>query len=79
MAKRFLLVSRTFFLAVIGLLVSAYGVASPPPPAATIYVTDSDHNRIVWIDDMTGAGWTTLDTFGHGLGRFRGPSGIFVR
>jgi DNA-binding beta-propeller fold protein YncE len=40
--------------------------------AGRIYVADSNNGRIVRVDDMTGAGWTTLAWPGH-------PEGIFVR
>src|SRR2546425_8139182 len=53
------------------------GVISPPPVPA-IYVADESNNRIVRMDDMTGAGWTPFGTFGSGMNQFRFPSGIFV-
>src|SRR5438876_11727793 len=54
------------------------GVISPPP-VPKIYVADESNNRIVRMDDMTGAGWTEFGTFGSGPNQFRFPSGIFVR
>src|SRR5437879_8503653 len=53
------------------------GVISPPPIPA-IYVADESNNRIVRMDDMTGAGWTPFGTFGSGMNQFRFPSGIYV-
>src|SRR5438876_1000815 len=53
------------------------GVISPPP-VPKIYVADESNNRIVRMDDMTGAGWTPFGVFGSGPNQFRFPSGIFV-
>src|SRR5439155_1519826 len=53
------------------------GVISPPP-VPKIYVADESNNRIVRMDDMTGAGWTELGMFGSGPNQFNGPFGIFV-
>ena len=39
---------------------------------------DRRNDRIVRIDDMTGAGWTTLGTKGSGVNQFDTPIGIFV-
>jgi sugar lactone lactonase YvrE len=41
-----------------------------------IYITDPGNNRIVRIDNMTGAGWTTFGTAGTGVGQFSLVSGI---
>lgn len=46
------------------------------PAAGQIFV--SDINRIVRIDDMTGAGWISFGTPGNGIGQFHPPTGIFV-
>ncbi len=50
--------------------------------AGRIYVADSDNHRVVRMDDMTGAGWTTLGSHGNGINRFdlryNRPSGVFV-
>jgi len=43
-----------------------------------IYVTDAANNRIVRIDDMTGAGWISFGTSGSGTYQFDSPHGIFV-
>lgn len=43
-----------------------------------IYVGDAGHNRIVRMNDMTSAGWTTLGTRGAGINQFDLPNGIFV-
>src|SRR2546430_14858550 len=40
------------------------GVISPPP-VPKIYVADESNNRIVRMDDMTGAGWTQFGTLGR--------------
>src|SRR5437016_78499 len=53
------------------------GVISPPP-VPKIYVADESNNRIVRMDDMTGAGWTPFGTSGSGPNQFRFPFGIFV-
>ena len=53
------------------------GVISPPP-VPKIYVADASNNRIVRMDDMTGAGWTEFGTFGNGPNQFSSPFGIFV-
>jgi sugar lactone lactonase YvrE len=41
-----------------------------------IYVADAAGNRIVRVNDMSGAGWTSYGSFGSGIGRFSGPAGI---
>jgi hypothetical protein len=41
-----------------------------------IYITDPGNNRIVRIDNMSGAGWTTFGTAGSGVGQFMLASGI---
>ena len=43
-----------------------------------IYVIDAGNARIVRMDDMTGAGWTTFGTSGSGANQFSMPHGIFV-
>src|SRR5437667_1337017 len=53
------------------------GVISPPP-VPKIYVVDESNNRIVRMDDMTGAGWTAFGVFGSGPNQFRLPIGIYV-
>src|SRR3989454_3252589 len=53
------------------------GVISPPP-VPKIYVADESNNRIVRMDDMTGAGWTPFGTSGSGPNQFSIPIGIFV-
>src|SRR5438876_4586703 len=53
------------------------GVISPPP-VPKIYVADESNNRIVRMDDMTGAGWTPFGTSGSGPNQFSSPCGIFV-
>jgi hypothetical protein len=38
----------------------------------------TDNTRIVRINDMSGAGWTTLGTVGNGTNQFDLPDSIFV-
>ncbi len=57
---------------------SAPPTPSGPLPSAQIYVTDLGNNRIVRVDDMSGAGWTTLGSQGGGTNQFDKPRGIFV-
>jgi streptogramin lyase len=47
--------------------------------AGRIFVVDADNHRIVRMDDMTGAGWTTFGTSGTGVNQFVVPSTIFVK
>jgi sugar lactone lactonase YvrE len=60
--------------------VNVTGSSTNPP--AHIYITDQNNNRIVRIDDLTGAGWVSLgkagNTSGTGVGEFWGPAGIAV-
>ncbi len=46
--------------------------------AGRIYVADMGNGRIVRVNDMTGAGWTTLGTPGTGVHQFNKPLGVFV-
>jgi streptogramin lyase len=46
--------------------------------AGRIYVADLKNNRIVRMNDMTGAGWTTLSISADGVNRFEDPRAIFV-
>jgi sugar lactone lactonase YvrE len=48
-------------------------------PDQRIYIADSGNNRIVRIDDMTGANWTAFGTLGAGVDNFNIPVGIAVR
>lgn len=41
-----------------------------------IYFSDWGNNRIIRIDDITGAGWTTYGTSGSGVGQFSRPLGL---
>src|SRR5207253_8106308 len=43
-----------------------------------IYITDNESNRIVRIDDMTGAGWVTFGSLGSGVGQFHQPHDIAI-
>jgi len=47
--------------------------------AGRIFVVDAHNHRIVRMDDMTGAGWTTFGTSGTGVKQFVVPSTIFVK
>ncbi len=48
--------------------------------AGRIYVIDALNHRIVRVNDITGASWTTLGSLGRGVNQFHleGLSGIFV-
>jgi DNA-binding beta-propeller fold protein YncE len=63
-------------LVVLG-VVLARGPAIAPPPGR-IYVADRENNRIVRMNDMTGAGWTTFGAEGSGTNQFNDPFSIFV-
>jgi len=43
-----------------------------------IYIADGGNNRIIRMDDMTGAGWETFGSEGNGVGEFIKPSGIAI-
>jgi streptogramin lyase len=43
-----------------------------------IYIADTENNRIVRADDLTGAGWTTLGVLGQGVNQFVLPYGVSV-
>ena len=45
--------------------------------AGKIYITDTN-NRIIRMDDMSGANWTEYGSEGNGQGQFSFPLGIFV-
>ena len=47
--------------------------------AGRIFVVDGSNSRIVRMDDMTGAGWTTFGSFGTGVNQFLAPSPVFVK
>ncbi len=53
---------------------------SSGPPGSGIFVVDAGNNRIVRMNDMTGAGWTTLGgpAAGGGTNQFKAPGGVFV-
>jgi hypothetical protein len=55
------------------------GLIPPPAGAGQIFIADTGNNRIVRINDMTGAGWTTFGSLGSGTNQFNRPSDIFVR
>jgi DNA-binding beta-propeller fold protein YncE len=49
-----------------------------PTAVKHIYVADAGNNRIVRMNNMTGAGWTAFGAGGSGVGQFSVPLGIFV-
>src|SRR5438034_6227938 len=53
------------------------GVISPPP-VPKIYVADTSNNRIVRMDDMTGAAWTPVGPCGYDTNQANSPLGVFV-
>jgi hypothetical protein len=55
------------------------GISVPSYSAGPIFVVDRDNHRIVRVNDMTGAGWTTFGSMGSGTNQFHHLSGIFVR
>src|SRR5713226_5049169 len=61
------------------LMVGSAG-AQAPASSAGIFVADTGNNRTVRIDDMTGAGWTTLGgpAAGQGINQFNALRGVFV-
>lgn len=60
------------------LTVSGAG-AQPPPKGAGIYVADRLNGRIVYMKDMSGAGWVTFGTTGKGTKQFDNPSLVHSR
>jgi alkylated DNA repair dioxygenase AlkB len=59
-------------------LLAACQMTPQPSPVPQIYVTDHLNYRIVRMNDMTGAGWTTLGTGGLGANQFLGPQSVLV-
>ena len=43
-----------------------------------IYVADGINARIVRINNISGAGWTTFGSFGPGTNQFSEPSSVLV-
>src|SRR2546426_182056 len=63
------------------LLATFLAVLSVPAgtaPAGYVYVADRGNNRIVRMNDMSGAGWIVLGTSGSGAKQFNFPRGLFV-
>jgi hypothetical protein len=64
------------------ILTAAFGVMNiaNTPHAQHVFVTDAYNNRIVRINDMTGAGWTTLGGWAAGsrVSQFAQPNGVVV-
>ena len=73
------IVGRGLSVALLALLIVGSAGAQASAPTAGIFVADSFNDRIVRIDDMTGAGWTTLGNQGSGTNQFNFPTSIFVR
>src|SRR5436309_10514552 len=60
------------------ILITVYGEARALAPAGQIFIAEQCRHRLVRINDMTGAGWTTFGTYGTGVNQFMSPTGIFV-
>ena len=61
------------------LVLSGCGVVGLLSPAVgQIFVADSSNSRIVRINGMTGAGWTTFGSLGSGINQFNNPRAIVV-
>ncbi len=64
-------------IVLLALLIVGSAGARTPAPSSGIFVADTGNNRIVRIDDMTGAGWTTFGTRGSGINQFSDPRVLF--
>src|SRR5437867_11980169 len=60
------------------ILITVYGEARALAPAGQIFIAEQCRHRLVRINDMTGAGWTTFGTYDTGVNQFISPTGIFV-
>jgi DNA-binding beta-propeller fold protein YncE len=69
---------RQTWFCLLALLTLATGSAAQTPPVGAIYITDAGNNRVVRIDDMSGAGWTAFGASGSGPNQFNTPIGIYV-
>jgi DNA-binding beta-propeller fold protein YncE len=69
---------RQTWFCLLALLILAAGATAQTPPVGAIYITDAGNNRIVRINDMTGAGWTVFGASGSGPNQFNTPVGIYV-
>ena len=47
--------------------------------AGRILVADTGNARVVRMEDMTGAGWVALGSFGSGTRQFVSPNSVFVK
>src|SRR3989304_2549024 len=71
--------TRALMLGFVVLLTTACTITGLVPiGAGQIFITDFSNNRIVRINDMTGAGWTPFGTFGSATNQFYGPEGVYV-
>ena len=43
-----------------------------------LYITDSENDRIIRIDDMSGTGWVEYGTEGTGIGFFNSPISVVL-
>ena len=71
------------FLSGVGLLGLLLGLGSLYSYGAIgggplIYVIDTNNNRVVQMDNMTGAGWVGFGISGKGINQLNIPRGIFV-
>jgi hypothetical protein len=67
----------------LGSLGSGYGCFNHPKGVATdrlnrIYVVDTGNNRVIRMNDISGAGWTEVGRYGSGDGELNNPTGICV-
>ena len=56
----------------------AAGTANVNADYEPLYIADTYNNRIVRMDDMSGANWEVFGKAGTGTNQFRNPWGIFV-
>jgi hypothetical protein len=61
-----------------GFLPIVLGALLFPSCSRPIYVADSGNHRIVRVNNMTGAGWTTFGSQGNGISQFDHPRSLFV-
>lgn len=43
-----------------------------------VYIADTGNNRIVRMNDLNGANWSSFGSSGNGVGQFSSPTGIFI-
>ncbi len=73
-----LMIRMAVFAIVAAALLASRDASAQAPPPSGVYIVDSRNDRIVRIDDMTGAGWTVLGTRGTGTNQFADPYGIAI-